>query len=144
MDFFTEKQQARLYLLLPAALTLAGALLCCWPLFALAAVSVFMLTGALPICDGCESIWVFLTVLLSSSPINVFLIRRLAVSWILDGFAEGMLERVLWSVFAFLTLLSIEELAFLLLSRAIWPEQHGDETLQKWIEEDSRAGGKRT
>ena len=143
MGILTERQQTRLYLLLPLALSLAGALLCCWPLFALASINVFVLTGLLPMCAERESVWIFLTALPASGPANVFLIRRLASFWLFTGFAEGLLERVLWSTFAFLTLLSIEELALLLLSRVIWPEQRGDEILQKWIEEDSKKGGKR-
>ena len=42
MDFLTEKQQSRLYLVLPLTLSLAGALLHSWPLFALAAITVFV------------------------------------------------------------------------------------------------------
>ena len=142
MDFLTEKQQARLYLLLPLVLSLAGALRCSWVLFALSALSVVVL-ALLPVCTEHESLWIFLAVLPASVPVNVFLTRRLASFWLFTGFAEGLLERVLWSTFAFLMLLSIEELALLLLSRVIWPEQRGDEILQKWIEEDHKKGGKR-
>ena len=138
MDLLTEKQQARLYLLLPLMLSLAGALRCSWVLFALSALSVVVL-ALLPMCTEHESLWIFLAVLPASVPVNVFLTRRLASSWMFAGFAEGWLEGALWIVFAFLTLLSIEELAFLLLSRMIWPEQHGDEMMQKWIEEDEKA-----
>lgn len=143
MDFLTEKQLARLYLLLPPALSLAGALLRSWPLFALAALTVFVLTGFLPMCAERESVWIFLAVLPASVPANIFLVRRLAAFRLFAGFADGMLERVLWSTLAFLTLISIEELVLLLMSRVIWPNQRGDEMLQKWIEEDNKTGGKR-
>lgn len=143
MDFLTERQQARLYLLLPLVLSLAGALCRYWPLFAFSALSIFVLTWLLPMCVDRESLWVFLAVLLASIPANIFLTRRLASYWLFDGFAEGLLEGALWLVFAFLTLLSIEELALLLLSRVIWPEQHGDEMLQAWIEDEKKTGGKR-
>lgn len=69
--------------------------------------------------------------------------KRLEVPLGLARFLS-LLDGVLWSVLGLLTLLPIEELAFLILSRVIWQEQHGDEMMQKWIEEDNKTGGKRT
>ena len=136
MVVLSSKQQVRLYLLIPPTVSLLGALLSSWPLFAISALTLFVLTGSLPMCAGRESLWIFLTALPTSSPINVFLIRRLASSWLVSGIAETRLDGMLWSVLVFLTMLSIEELALLSLSRCIWPKQHGDEVLQKWIAED--------
>lgn len=139
MDILTTKTQLRLYLLLPLILSLAGAALHFWPLLALSALVVFALTGLLPMCAGRESLWIFLAVLPASVPANVFLLRRLSSFWLLRGFAETRLDGLLWSVLGLLTLLSLEDLSILLLSWMIWPEQHGDEMMQKWIEEDEKA-----
>ena len=143
MDILTTKTQLRLYLLLPLALSLAGAALHFRPLLALSALAVFALTGLLPMCAGRESLWIFLALLPASVPVNIFLLRRLASFWLLRGFAETQLDGLLWSVLGLLTLLSIEELALLILSRVIWPEQDGDEMMQKWIEEDNKTGRSR-
>ena len=143
MDILTTKTQLRLYLLLPLALSLAGAALHFRPLLALSALAVFALTGLLPMCAGRESLWIFLALLPASVPVNIFLLRSLASFWLLRGFAETQLDGLLWSVLGLLTLLSIEELALLILSRVIWPEQDGDEMMQKWIEEDNKTGRSR-
>ena len=144
MDILTTKTQLRLYLLLPLILSLAGAALHFWPLLALSALVVFALTGLLPMCAGRESLWIFLAVLPASVPANVFLLRRLSSFWLLRGFAETRLDGVLWTALGLLTLLSIEELSLLILSRVIWPEQDDDQLLQAWIEDEKKTGGKRT
>ena len=145
MDILTTKTQLRLYLLLPLILSLAGAALHFWPLLALSALAVFALTGLLPMCAGRESLWIFLAVLPASVPANVFLLRRLSSFWLLRGFAETRLDGLLWSVLGLLTLLSLELIPLLILSRVIWPEQQEDETFQQWIEEENKTRrGKRT
>lgn len=144
MDILTTKTQLRLFLLLPLILSLAGTALHFWPLFALSAIAVFALTALLPMCAGRESLWIFLTVLPASVPVNIFLLRRLASFWLLRGFAETRLDGVLWTALGLLTLLSIEELSLLILSRVIWPEQDDDQLLQAWIEDEKKTGGKRT
>ena len=134
MDLMMTKQQLRLYFVLPLVFSYAGALLRCWPLFALAAVTLFVLTGALPACAGRESLWLFLGVFEVAVPVNVFLIRCVTDSWWASGLVSTKLDGALWIALLFLTLLSMEELALLCVSRWIWPRQDEDEAMKKWLD----------
>ena len=51
-------------------------------------------------------------------------------------------DGALWLVLIYLTLLSVEEIILLLLSRITWPNQDDDKTLQELIEDSRHKGGK--
>lgn len=137
------KHQMYIYLLLPFIFSLAGALMRSWVLFVLAAAVLFVLTRAFLVCAGRESLWVFLSGFFSVIPFNIYLIRRLTASWWAVGIAETWFDGALWIVLIYLTLLSVEEIILLLLSRIIWPNQDDDETLQELIEDSRHKGGKK-
>ena len=100
-------------------LTVCGASL--W--FGVSAVAILLLfLWVLPICRGRQSLFAFLLVTAMGVPLNI---RGIAYLWIIDYWEDAYrLSGIFWSVLLFVMLLSVEQIAFGILVRFLWPRQY--------------------
>lgn len=91
-------------------------------LLILTIVSLFVVVGKVPLFKKRENLWMFLFVVSASLPINVFIAYSLIKSeFISTGVLFGDL---LWGVLICCMLVSVEEIAFGIVTRAIWKRQY--------------------
>jgi len=109
-------------LMIPAVLSCVGVLSKSVWLIVMAFFMHFVVLKLAPVCRGRENVWMFIMVIISSVPINVYLLVFMGVNNMLFDsiFVLGLFRCVLYYAMLF----SVEELILGLVTRVLWKKQH--------------------
>ena len=108
--------------IIPVALSVISVFKQSLILFLLTIVSLFAVVGLVPVFRKRESFWMFLLVAVAGVPENINLIF-----WIiyLDVLYLYFLPiKIIYSLLIYFVLFSVEEIAFGVITRFIWPRQY--------------------
>ena len=108
--------------LAPAGVALLSIRMDSPPVAIAAVVLVFAVVALLPLCKGRQSLWIFFSLFLTVTPINIRLITVL-LRW--APFAESLwLTNILRGTLLYMVALSVEELIAGYIARHIWRRQY--------------------
>lgn len=110
-----------MFVIIPLALTVAGAVKGSFVIMALSIPVLFLLVALLPFCKKRENLWMFIYGIITLIPVNIFIINH-AELYVYLG--ENIFSEIITYASVFLLMQSVEQVALGLITRFIWKRQY--------------------